>query len=57
MKYRKQGRYVYGRKPGADGVTITTWSSKPPPKGSTVYTLGWHDAQHPLMATGKYKQP
>ncbi len=46
MKYRKNGRTLFGQK----GKTII-WGTKPPPAGTTVHVVCWHNGQMPLMAS------
>lgn len=46
MKYRKNGRTLYGRK-----HQPIVWMTTPPPKGTEVYVIGWVNGQQGLTAT------
>lgn len=48
LKYRKQGRYVYGQKSDKRPIIWTTTS---PPAGTKVWVVGWGNGQSILMAS------
>lgn len=52
MRLRQKGRYLYAKK-----RTPIIWKTSIPPKGTTIYTIGWHNSQQNLMASEILIQP
>jgi hypothetical protein len=48
IRYRKQGRTLFGQKSESKPIT---WTTKPPAKGTVLYVLGWGNGQQSLLAS------
>lgn len=53
MRLKQHGRQKYSR-----NTKPIIWQTKDlPPKGATVYVIGWRDGQQHLQASSTYIQP
>jgi hypothetical protein len=53
MKYRKQGRWIFGQK---SDTKSTTWTTTPPPPDTELYVVAWGNGQQSLLASRKETQ-
>jgi hypothetical protein len=48
MRYRKNGRTLWGQKHENKPIT---WTTIAPPKGTKLYVIGWNNGQQSLLAS------